>query len=312
MIASQKLLKNGGLGCGVGLASLALAIFGTLPAAAQSTRDQDSVSTQQPFGQPGPDGSAQSTDPGNQSVPSSVALPAGTVIPVRLTEWLSSDKNQPGDRFSASLEQPLVANGWVVAVRGQMLTGRVATAKKAGRVSGVSQLGVELGELTLVDGQVLQVTTQLLHSSAGTSNGRDTAAVATTTGVGAAIGGAAEGGEGAAVGAGIGAVAGIIGVLSTRGRPTVLAPESMLTFRLDAPLTISTEQSQMAFQPVRASDYRGDQDAYSNRAPHLRSGPPYPRPYYYADPWFGYGYYPGVYFGYSGFYGPRFRGGFRR
>jgi len=41
------------------------------------------------------------------------------------------DKNQSGDRFSASLEQPLVANGWVVAVRGQIVTGRVALAKKA-------------------------------------------------------------------------------------------------------------------------------------------------------------------------------------
>jgi len=239
------------------------------------------------------------------------------MIPVRITEWLSSDKNQSGDQFSASLEQPLVANGWVVAVRGQIVTGRVALAKKAGRVSGASQLGVELSELTLVDGQVLPVRTQLLQSSAGTSNGRDAAGVATTTGLGAAIGAAAEGGEGAAIGAGAGAVAGIIGVLTTRGRPTVIPPESMLTFRLEAPLSISTERSQMAFQPVRSSDYRGDQDVYANPRHRVINGPRYPRPYYYyPDPWFGWGYYPGLYFGYSGFYGPRFhdgfRGGFRR
>jgi hypothetical protein len=220
------------------------------------------------------------------------------------------------DRFSASLEQPLVANGWVVAVRGQIVTGRVALAKKAGRVSGVSQLGVELSELTLVDGQVLPVKTQLLQTSEGTSNGRDAAGVATTTGVGAAIGAAAEGGEGAAIGAGAGAVAGIIGVLTTRGKPTVIPPEAMLTFRLEAPLSISTEQSQLAFQPIRPSDYRGDQDAYANPRHRILPGPAYPRPYfYYPDPWYGYGYYPGPYFGF-GFYGPRhfggFRGGFRR
>jgi hypothetical protein len=105
--------------------------------------------------------------------------------------------------------------------------------------------------------------------------------------------------------------------MSTRGKPTVIAPESMVTFRLEEPLRISTEQSQMAFQPVRPSDYRGDQDAYSNaREKYVRSGPPYyPPPYYYAGPWYdyygyGYGFYPGIYFGYSGFYGPRFRGGF--
>jgi hypothetical protein len=295
------------------LASFALTIW-ALPSAAQASREQDSVAAQQPDQQPGPEGLAQNGDSGNQAVPSTITLSAGTVIPVRLTEWLSSDKNHSGDRFGASLEQPLVANGWVVAVRGQMLTGRVAVAKRAGRGSDPSQLGVELSELTLVDGQVLPVRTQLLQNSTGRSTGRDAATVATTTGIGAVIGGAAEGGEGAAVGSVIGAVAGIIGVFSTPGRPTVLAPETMLTFRLETPLTISTEQSQMAFQPVRQSDYRGDQDAYANPRPRPRTGPPYPRPYYYADPWYGYyGFYPGVYFGYSGFYGPRFRGGgFRR
>ena len=168
---------------------------------------------------------------------------------MRITEWLSSDKNVIGDRFTGSSEQPLIANGWVVAERGQLVTGRVAKAQKAGRVSGVSQLGVELNELTLVDGQLLPVRTQLLQSSAGTSNGRDAAGVATTTGVGAAIGAGAAGGTGAAIGAGAGAVAGVIGVLTTRGKPTVIPPESLLTFRLETPLTISTAQSQVAFQP---------------------------------------------------------------
>jgi hypothetical protein len=318
MITSQRNLKNRALILTLAISTPVLAVFfGTLPAAAQGQPDrgQNSVTVQQSDGQQGPYGPNQNADPGNQVVPPSITLPPGTVIPVRLNDWLSSDKNQSGDRFSATLEQPLVANGWVVAVRGQVVTGRIAVAKKAPRGGGSSELGVDLSELTLVDGQVLPVRTQLLQSSAGTSNGRNAAAVATTTGVGAVIGGAAEGGEGAAVGAVIGATAGIIGVMSTRGKPTVIAPESMLTFRLEEPLRISTEQSQMAFQPVRPSDYRGDQDAYSNaREQHVRSGLPYPPQYYYAGPWYdygyGYGFYPGIYFGYSGFYGPRFRGGF--
>src|SRR6266853_4250787 len=318
MKASQETLKSRVFRNGLTISLLASAVcLGSLPIAAQDQPNQSTATVQQSNGQPALDATPQNGAPSGSAVPATITLPAGTMIPVRITEWLSSDKNQSGDRFSASLEQPLVANGWVVAVRGQIVTGRVALAKKAGRVSGVSQLGVELSELTLVDGQVLPVRTQLLQSSAGTSNGRDAAGVATTTGLGAAIGAAAEGGEGAAIGAGAGAVAGIIGVLTTRGRPTVIPPESMLTFRLEAPLSISTEQSQMAFQPVRPSDYRGDEDAYANPRHRVVYGPPYPRPYYYyPDPWFGWGSYPGLNFGYSGFYGPRFhdgfRGGFRR
>jgi hypothetical protein len=294
------------------------ACFTPLPAAAQYPKNQPSqndATVQQQEVQPDPGAGPQNGPPPSSepSVPASLTLQAGTVIPVRITEWLSSDKNVIGDRFTGSLEQPLIANGWVVAERGQLVTGRVAVAQKAGRVSGVSQLGVELNELTLVDGQLLPVRTQLLQSSAGTSNGRDAAGVATTTGVGAAIGAGAAGGPGAAIGAGAGAVAGVIGVLTTRGRPTVIPPESLLTFRLETPLAISTNRSQVAFQPVRPSDYRGDQDAYAN-APRQRyvTGPGYPPPYYYSPyPWYGYGYYPGFTFGYYGFYGPRYYGGFR-
>jgi hypothetical protein len=320
MIATQRSLKSRALllGLTLGLPVSAM-FFAVLPASAQgqSSSDQDTMTVQEPDQQPFPQAPPQNSDAGNQNLPSTITLPAGTVIPVRVSEWLSSDRNQAGDRFTATLEQPLVANGWVVAVRGQVVTGRIAVAKKAPRGGGESQLGVELSELTLVDGQVLPMRTQLLQNSGGSSTGRNAAAVATTTGVGAVIGGAAEGGEGAAVGAVIGAAAGIVGVMSTRGKPTVIAPETMLTFRLEAPVGISTQQSPFAFQPVRASDYRGDQDAYANTGQrHLRTGSPYagpyyPGPYYYADPWYPYyGFYPGVYFGYSGFYGPRFRGGF--
>ncbi len=312
MKASHEILKSRVLRNGLAISLLASAIcLSNLPVAAQDQPNQSTATVQQSNGLPALDATPQNGPPSSPVAPATISLPAGTMIPVRISEWLSSDKNQSGDRFSASLEQPLVANGWVVAARGQIVTGRVALAKKAGRVSGVSQLGVELSELTLVDGQVLPVQTQLLQTSAGTSNGRDAAGVATTTGVGAAIGAAAEGGEGAAIGAGAGAVAGIIGVLTTRGKATVIPPEAMLTFRLEAPLSISTERSQLAFQPVRSSDYRGDQDAYANRQHRVFTEPPYPRPYYYyPDPWYGYGYYPGPYIGF-GSYGPGYYGGFR-
>jgi hypothetical protein len=55
---------------------------------------------------------------------------------VRLNEEIPSDHNQEGDVFSASLSQPIVVDGVVVAQRGQSVMGRVAEAQKAGRVQG--------------------------------------------------------------------------------------------------------------------------------------------------------------------------------
>jgi hypothetical protein len=255
------------------------------------------------------------------------------VISVRVNQWLSSDRNRPGDTFSAVIEQPVVADGWVVARRGQSIIGRVSVAQKAGHGKDVAQLGVELSDLTLVDGQQLPVSTQLVQNSGRpTSNGRDAATIGATTIIGAAIGAAAGGGTGAAIGAGIGATAGASAVvLGSHGSPAVIAPESLLTFRLEAPLEVSTERSALAFRPVTQGDYDRpdrDQDAYGRR--NVRGGagyPPPPGPYagpYYYDSVYGYpygwGYYPPAYLGiYGGFgrrfyYGPRvaIRGGFRR
>jgi hypothetical protein len=225
-------------------------------------------------------------------VPPDLTLQPGTVISVRVNDWLSSDQNRAGDEFSAVLEQPLVADGWVVAYAGQPVMGRVAVAQRAGRPKGVSQLGVELSELTLVDGQVVQLRTQLLQSSAGASSGRDAATIVSTTGLGAAIGAIAGGGKGAGIGAGVGAAVGVISVLATPGRETVIPAESLLTFRLESPVTFSTERSQTAFYPVTPESYQTEAPPPTYRrqqyvAPYREYYPPplvyrrYPAPYYY-------------------------------
>ncbi|HLY60096.1 MAG TPA: hypothetical protein VKV95_04975 [Terriglobia bacterium] len=239
-----------------------------------------------------------SQPPSFQPLPPKLTLPAGTLVTVRISQMLSSDQNVIGDTFTAELQQPLVVEGWVVARRGQTIMGRVAVAQKAGRVKGTSQLGVELSSLVLVDGQQLPVRTQLQQDSGGKSVGRDATAIGTTTGVGALIGAAAGEGKGAAIGAGAGALVGIAGVLLTRGRPTIIPPETALTFQLQSPVAFSTERSRPAFRPVTQADY--------DNGPGLRRRPqgyaaagPYPPSYWGYNPW---GYYPGpVYFGYYGY-----------
>jgi len=266
----------------------------------------------------------QANYPPNQAVPSRLRLQAGTFVTVRIDQMLSSDKNQVGDGFSATLMRPLVADGVVVAQRGQILGGRVAQAEKAGRVKGVSKLGVELTDLTLVDGQQVPIETALTNMTGPTSNGRDAAAITGTTITGAAIGAAADLGPGAAIGAGAGLIAGTVGVLLTRGRPTVIYPESVLTFRLADSVTISTDRAPDAFHYVNTNVYNGP--PVGENAPPPQSGwnclgygwpPPYPP----APPYYYYPYYPypwgvgvGVWWGRGFYYGRGFygRGFYRR
>ncbi len=251
-------------------------------------------------------------------IPSRVTIPAGTWLTVRVEQPVSSDHNRPGDAFTATLTAPVVANGIVVARRGQTLAGRVTETAKAGFVKGTSRLGVELIDLSIVDGQRVPIRTTLMKYEGGKSVGRDAAAIGTTTGIGAAIGGAAAGGFGAGMGAIAGAGASVIGVLSTRGRSTEIYPETAITFQLTEPVDISTERGTQAFQPIRQQDYESRQ--LQSRPQVRAAGPPaayygngygYSYPYYYS-PYRYYGpsfYGPSLYFGYGGGY----RGGhFRR
>jgi hypothetical protein len=81
------------------------------------------------------------------------------------------------------------------------------------------------------------------------------------------------------MGAIAGAGASTIGVLVTRGRPTVVYPEAALTFRTLAPLTIATENSAHAFEPVKQDDYEGPK-RLERRAPTL-----YPQTYDWWGGW---------------------------
>src|SRR6266536_6002992 len=51
----------------------------------------------------------------SQNLPPQLNLPAGTWITIRMNQEVSSDHNLPGDSFTATLLQPIVANGFVVA-----------------------------------------------------------------------------------------------------------------------------------------------------------------------------------------------------
>lgn len=271
--------------------------------------------TAQPYPNPAPAPS--------YGVPARLTIKPGTYVTVRINQWLSSDRSQKGDTFTATLDQPIVVDGFVVARRGQTVYGRVTDAQKAGRVEGTSKLGVELTQLTLVDGDQMSVQSAMIKHNGPTSQGRDAAAIGGATALGAAVGAAADLGRGAAIGAGAGAAVGILGVLLTRGRPTVIYPETAITFQIEAPVEVATDKSPQAFQYVSPQDYRNNN--YSQRPPNYATAPapPPPAPGYgygpaYYPPYYGpYAYgYPYPYYGFGvvvgrGFYGRGYYGGFR-
>ena len=170
--------------------------------------------------------------------PNKVTLLPGTLVTVRLSERLASDKNAPGDLFAATLDQPLIADGFVIAERGARVEGKVAEVQEAGRVKGLATLSVQLVALKISDGQQVGISTDPFEKKASSEKREDAAKVGAAAAIGAAIGAIAGGGKGAAIGAGVGGAAGSGAVLATRGKPAELEAETRITFRLNSPVTI--------------------------------------------------------------------------
>jgi hypothetical protein len=171
--------------------------------------------------------------------PRTVTLSAGTLLPVRLGETLTSENNKEGDAFTATLDKPLVVDGFVVAERGARLEGRVVEADRAGKVRGVSHLAIELVRLTTADGQRISIRTEPFRKDGQAERGRDAAKIGAGAAIGAAIGAIAGGGRGAAIGAGVGGAAGTGTVLATRGKPAELPVETRINFRVNDAVTIT-------------------------------------------------------------------------
>jgi hypothetical protein len=166
-----------------------------------------------------------------------VTVPAGTRILVRTIDPLDTTKQKTGYRFAASLEANLQAEDVVVAPRGTKVYGRLAEASSAGRMSGSSELSLELTDIMINDTAYPVVTSE--YEIKGKGEGKKTAGkILGGTGLGALIGGIAGGGAGAAIGALAGAAGGTAVAASKKGEQLQIPSESLIEFRLEQPASL--------------------------------------------------------------------------
>lgn len=170
-------------------------------------------------------------------VKKTVSVPSGTAIKIRTDSAISTKSAQTGDEFTGILSEALKVDGKEVAPRGAAVKGVVANSDDGGRVKGVASLSLRLKTIS-IDGTAVPVETGLVVKNAPATKKKDAIKVGIGAGVGAVVGAIAGGGKGAAVGAATGGAAGTGVVLATHGDPAVVGAESLLTFRLAAPVSV--------------------------------------------------------------------------
>jgi hypothetical protein len=190
---------------------------------------------------PAPVVAPQQTTPTNVSG-ADVLVPAGVHLVVRMIDGIDSNRNQVGDSFQASLEDPLIVDSTQIAAKGTTVYGKLEQVKSAGRVQGQSELRLVLTGIVL-NGATHNIVTGE-YDVQGSSRGHQTAKRA---GIGAVAGGIigaiAGGGKGAAIGAGVGAGAGTAVSVMTHGQQVHVPSETVLNFTLEQPVRLPISSS---------------------------------------------------------------------
>ncbi|HWC17038.1 MAG TPA: BON domain-containing protein [Terriglobales bacterium] len=189
--------------------------------------------------------------------PQKVTVPGGTVLQVRTVEGLSSETNHEADPWHGTLNSDIVVDDQTVIPAGAEVEGRVVEAHAATHYSGGSSLVLNAERISF-NGKTYQIATDNWERK-GATRGKNTAEkVGGGAAVGAILGGIFGGGKGAAIGATAGAGAGGAANTVTKGQKVELRPETLVSFKLQNPISVmpsaSTGRHGTVIHPDSGSD----------------------------------------------------------
>ena len=194
--------------------------------------------------------------------PEPITVPAGTFFSVRIIDSIDSTRNRTGDEFAATLDVPLVVSNRVVLPRHADARVRLVQATSAGRMSGRSELKLELVSVT-ADGQTYPLETDYYDEAGASRSTRTAEAVGGGAVLGGLLGAIAGRGRGAAIGSVAGAGTGAAVEARTHGQQVKIPSETKLSFTLKNPVII-TLNSGAGSQPSTTNPGAGSQPSAPN------------------------------------------------
>lgn len=172
-------------------------------------------------------------------------IPAGSNLQVRNNSAINSDTAATGQTYSGVVSRDVMdTEGRVAIPHGSSATLVVRGVSDQGKVEGRSELVLDVGSVA-IDGRTYRLETSdvVERGTAGVGKNKRTGEfIGGGTALGGIIGALAGGGKGAAIGALSGAAAGTATQAVTRGKAVRVPSETLLSFRLEAPVHIREMQ----------------------------------------------------------------------
>ncbi len=180
-----------------------------------------------------------------EAKPVVLEVPAGMQIVVALSDSINSGKNKTGEKFDATLVEPIVVNGQTVVEEGAPITGQILLARGSSGLKSTAELVLTVNEIE-AHGQAYRVTTTTVEAKEKSKTGRNVGMIGGGAAVGTAIGAIAGKKKGAIIGGVAGAAAGT-GAAVLTGKKNLLYPAgSQLAFILQEPIKVTVKKSTLA------------------------------------------------------------------
>ena len=171
-------------------------------------------------------------------------LPSGTAMVVRTAADIDSSTARVNQTFAAVVEHDIVGDSNEVIVPEGSHAVLVVREVSSGGATGSPDMVLDMQSLT-VGGRRYVVSTSDLKENSGTGIGKNKRTAETVGGgaaLGTIIGAIAGGAKGAAIGVLVGAGGGAGVQVMNRGRDLRVPAETLLTFRLDKPVSLQAER----------------------------------------------------------------------
>jgi hypothetical protein len=172
-----------------------------------------------------------------------IVIPAGTKLPIRLKNTVSTKSNHEGDPIYAQSTFPVVVNDKIVIPAGTYVQGKIISVKPAGRLKGRAEVLIHFTTLIYPSGYTVLLPGSLDNApgvdnskvkdkegtiQADSQKGKTAATIAQPAAEGTLIGAVARGGEGALIGAGIGGAVGTAIAALSHGNEVRMGPGTTL------------------------------------------------------------------------------------